>query len=83
MVNDDRSGTMPGPRIAETASSAGTFALPDRGYNATVDYLRMIAAILIVLFHAHAPAGQFSVASVGVFAVFLAFFALRSAEGRK
>ena len=63
-----------GPR----AELIGPDALPGDGYNATVDYLRMLAAILIVLFHAGAPAGGFSVAAVGVFAFFFAFFTLRS-----
>ncbi len=63
------------------ARPSAPFVLPGTGYNPTVDYLRMIAAILIVLFHAHAPAGEFSVASVGIFAVFFAFFTLNSARG--
>jgi len=59
-------------------AKAALVALPDCGYNPTVDYLRMIAAILIVLFHSGGPAGRFSVAAVGVFAFFFAFFTLRS-----
>ncbi len=75
MVNPAPHGMgLGGPR----AELIGTDALPGDGYNATVDYLRMLAAILIVLFHAGAPAGGFSVAAVGVFAFFFAFFTLRS-----
>lgn len=83
MVNDHQPvGIRLELRTGVAGNPMGMIALPGSGHSPAVDCLRMIAAILIVLFHAHAPAGQFSVASVGVFAFFLAFFALRSARSR-
>lgn len=66
--------------LNRTAGAAGPLAMAGDAYNPTVDYLRTLAAILIVLFHAGAPAGQFSVASVSVFGVLLAFYAPQSAQ---
>jgi hypothetical protein len=56
------------------------FRLPSNGYNATVDYARMAAAIVIVLFHAKAPLGQFGEAAVGVFVVFMVVFSLKNSQ---
>lgn len=54
--------------------------LPGDGYNATVDYVRMVAAIIIVLFHAKAPLGQLGEAAVGVFIVFMVMFSLKNSQ---
>jgi peptidoglycan/LPS O-acetylase OafA/YrhL len=56
------------------------FTLPSNGYNPTVDYARMAAAIVIVLFHSKAPLGQFGEAAVGVFVVFMVMFSLNNSQ---
>lgn len=49
-------------------------------YNPTVDYVRIIAAFVIVLFHAHAPGWQFGEAAVGYFIVVMTIFTWRAAS---
>lgn len=47
-------------------------------YNATIDYGRFVAVIIIVLFHAKAPLGQFGPTAVAFFVVAMVFFSMRS-----
>ena len=52
------------------------------GRNGTVDLVRLLAAAVIVLFHAHAPAGVFMTPAVAAFAAILAYNACKgSASG--
>lgn len=44
------------------------------GHNPTIDYLRLLAALPVVLLHAHAPFGFLSTASVGFFAMTMVWF---------
>jgi peptidoglycan/LPS O-acetylase OafA/YrhL len=66
--------------LIQSNTNLRLFSLPGNDYNPTVDYLRLIAAIEIVLFHAHAPLGQFGTAAVGVFVVLMVFFSLRGSQ---
>jgi len=47
-------------------------------YNATIDYLRLIAALVIVLFHAKSPLGHLFSSSVSFFIMAMIFFAMHS-----
>ena len=62
----------------------GRTALPGlalvEGYNPTVDYMRFLAALVIVLFHAHAPGGQAGETAVGYFTLVMVWFALHGAS---
>ncbi|WP_141246475.1 acyltransferase family protein [Actibacterium ureilyticum] len=62
----------------------GRSALPGlalvKGYNPTVDYMRFLAALVIVLFHAHAPGGQAGETAVGYFTLVMVWFALHGAS---
>jgi len=52
------------------------------GRNATLDVLRLAAAVVIVLFHAHAPGGQYMNAAMAVFTALMGYLAMaeRGAE---
>lgn len=52
-------------------------------YNATVDYLRFGAVMIIVLFHSQAPGAELGMAAVGFFVVAMTVFALGSARRQK
>lgn len=44
--------------------------------NATLDILRLVAALVIVLFHAKSPGGEFMPAAMAVFSALMAYFAM-------
>lgn len=61
---------------------AASFRLPfaiAEGYNPTVDYLRLSAAIVIVQFHASATLAPMGEGAVGFFVIVMVWFTLRSA----
>lgn len=51
-----------------------------RGRNGTIDLLRLLAAAIIVLFHARAPGGLFMTPAVAAFTAILAYNACRSEQ---
>lgn len=51
---------------------------PDR--NAGLDLLRLVAALVVVLFHAKAPGGELMPAALGIFAAVLGFLAMAGAD---
>ncbi|OWJ75335.1 hypothetical protein CDV49_17370 [Haematobacter genomosp. 1] len=53
------------------------------GYNPTVDYIRFLAALVIVQFHARAPLNVIGQGAVGFFILAMIWFTLNGLQRRK